>query len=215
MKVKVRLFALYRELAGESELEIEVKAATTAHLWDVLRKRYPRLGKQSPLMAVNGEFAQGDEKLKGGDEVAFLPPFSGGASGVRLTTEPLEAQAIADSLMEEAHGALVVFQGVVRRWTEGRRVLHLEYEAYEPMAGRKLEEIRREMKERWGVDSALHHRLGRLEVGEVSLVVAVVAPHRQEAFAACQHAVDRIKETVPIWKKEVFTDGEVWAGPQD
>lgn len=213
MKVKVRLFALYREAVGGGELEMEVEGATVGHLLQALRQRFPRLNPHSPVVAVNGEYAGPEATIKEGDEVALLPPFSGGE--VRVTPEPLDAPAIAGALVRDVHGALVTFQGVVRGRDGPRRVLHLEYEAYPEMAERKLKEIVAEVRARWPVaDVALHHRVGRVGVGEASLVVAVAAPHRREAFAACRYAVDRIKEIAPIWKKEVFPDGEAWVGPQ-
>ena len=135
---------------------------------------------------------------------------------IKITHEPLDAEVLTAQVCSETNGAVVTFLGTTRRITRGREVLHLEYEAYRPMADSKLAEIAGEMRERWSVeDIAIAHRLGRLEVGEISLVVAVASPHRREAFAACQYCVDRIKQTVPIWKKEFFEDGEVWVGSQE
>ena len=132
---------------------------------------------------------------------------------IEITHDPLDPQEITARVRSESNGAVVTFLGTTRRLTRGREVLRLEYEAYRPMADSKLAEIAGEMRERWSVeDIAIAHRLGRLEVGEISLVVAVASPHRREAFAACQYCVDRIKQTVPIWKKEFFEDGEVWVG---
>ena len=136
---------------------------------------------------------------------------------IQITSEPLDPEAITALVKEPTNGAVVTFLGTTRDSTGDRRVLHLEYEAYAPMAEKKLAEIAREMRERYSVeDVAIAHRLGRLEVGETSLVVAVASPHRKEAFGACQYAVDRIKQTVPIWKKEYFEGGEVWIeSPED
>ena len=136
---------------------------------------------------------------------------------IKITHEPLDAEVLTAQVCSETNGAVVTFLGTTRRITRGREVLHLEYEAYRPMADSKLAEIAGEMRERWSVeDIAIAHRLGRLEVGEISLVVAVASPHRREAFAACQYCVDRIKQTVPIWKKEYFEGGEVWIeSPED
>ncbi len=135
------------------------------------------------------------------------------ADMVLLTHRPLDAQAITDRVLKPTNGGVVTFLGVTRNTNEGRRVLHLEYEAYPEMALRKLEEIRQEIHQRWGIeDVAIAHRLGRLEIGETSLVVAVGAPHRREAYEACAYVVDRIKDMVPIWKKEFFEGGEVWIG---
>jgi molybdopterin synthase catalytic subunit len=136
---------------------------------------------------------------------------------IEITHEPLDPERITSGVRSDANGAVVTFLGTTRSSTGDRRVLHLEYEAYEPMAVKKLAEIAEEMRDRWSVeDVAIYHRLGRLELGEISLVVAVASPHRPEAFAACQYSVDRIKQTVPIWKKETFEGGEVWVeSPED
>ena len=136
---------------------------------------------------------------------------------IQITHEPLDPEAITALVREPTNGAVVTFLGTTRDSTGDRLVLHLEYEAYEPMAEKKLADIVQEMRERWSVgDVAIAHRLGRLEVGETSLVVAVASAHRKEAFGACQYAVDRIKQTVPIWKKEYFEGGEVWIeSPED
>ena len=132
---------------------------------------------------------------------------------ILLTREPLDPQAIAATVHSDANGGVVTFLGTTRNETDGRRVLYLEYEAYEGMAEKMLASIAQEISQRWGItDISIAHRFGRLEIGEVSLVVAVACPHRAEAFAACQYVVDRIKQDVPIWKKEVFEDGELWVG---
>ncbi|MBI4301708.1 MAG: molybdenum cofactor biosynthesis protein MoaE [Chloroflexi bacterium] len=132
---------------------------------------------------------------------------------VEITEDPIVAESLVRQVKAHRHGAIVTFTGVVREESEGRRVLHLEYEAYKEMATQKLEEIVAEAQSRWlGIDMALAHRVGRLSVGETSLIIAVAAPHRAEAFAACQYAVDRLKEVVPIWKKEVWEGGEGWIG---
>ena len=134
---------------------------------------------------------------------------------IEITNEPLDPEAITARVRRDSNGAVVTFLGTTRDETHGRSVLRLDYEAYRPMADNKLAEIAQEIRELWSIeDVAIAHRIGRLEVGETSLVVAVASPHRREAFAACQHAVDRIKLTVPIWKKEYFEGGEVWVGSE-
>ena len=134
---------------------------------------------------------------------------------IEITREPLDPEVITEKVTRNTNGAVVTFLGTTRSLTGGRKVLHLEYEAYRPMADNKLAEIVEEIRERWSVeDVAIAHRLGRLEIGDISLVVAVATAHRKDAFAACQHAVDRIKQMVPIWKKEFFEGGEVWVGSQ-
>ena len=135
---------------------------------------------------------------------------------IEITYDPLDPEPITAAVKRETNGAVVTFLGTTRRYTADREVLHLEYEAYRPMADKVLAQIAQEIHQRWSVeDVAIAHRLGRLEIGETSLVVAVASPHRREAFAACQYSVDRIKQTVPIWKKEFFEDGEVWVGSQE
>jgi molybdopterin synthase catalytic subunit len=135
---------------------------------------------------------------------------------IEITDEPLDSEAITAKVRRDSNGAVVTFLGTTRDFTAGRTVLHLEYEAYQPMADSKLAEIVDEIRERWSIeDVAIAHRLGRLEIGETSLIVAVASPHREAAFAACQYSVDRIKEMVPIWKKEFFEGGEVWVGSQE
>ena len=135
---------------------------------------------------------------------------------IEITHEPLNPEAITARVRRATNGAVVTFLGTTRSSTGGRTVLHLEYEAYRPMADAKLAAIADEIRRRWSIeDVAIAHRLGRLEIGEISLVVAVASPHRKEAFAACEYSVDRIKQTVPIWKKEFFEGGEVWVGSEE
>ncbi|MSQ12158.1 MAG: molybdenum cofactor biosynthesis protein MoaE [Dehalococcoidia bacterium] len=134
---------------------------------------------------------------------------------ILLTRAPLEPEQLAALVQKPSNGATVTFLGVTRDHNEGRRVLYLEYEAYEEMALQEIQRVLDEIKARWPVDIVVAHRLGRLEIGEVSLVVSVASPHREAAFAACQHAVDRIKQTVPIWKREVFEGGYVWVGSEE
>ncbi len=142
-------------------------------------------------------------------------PDAKGKKMILLTRQQLDPEAITASVSDNANGAAVTFLGVTRNETDGRPVMYLEYEAYEEMAEKLLARIADEIRERWSIrDVAIAHRFGRLEIGEVSLVVAIGSPHRGEAFAACQYAVDRIKQDVPIWKKEVFEDGEVWVGTE-
>ena len=134
---------------------------------------------------------------------------------IEISDGPLDPESITSRVRQHSNGAVVTFLGTTRDSTDGRGVLHLEYEAYRPMTDRKLEEVRDEIRGRWSIeDVAIAHRLGRLEIGDISLVVAVSSPHRADAFAACKYAVDRIKQVVPIWKKEFFEDGEVWVGSE-
>lgn len=211
MRIKVRLFAAYREAVGRGEINLEVEGAVSPlDLWRRLGKKHPPLLEfgYSLLVAVNGEYAPLDRPLKEGDEVAFIPPVSGGS--FRVTDEEIRLQELIDEVTSEEAGAIVTFLGTVRGHSRGRKVQHLEYEAYPEMAEKKLGEIGQEMQERWGVRVAIVQRVGHLEVGEASVAIAVAAPHRREAFEAARYAIDRLKEIVPIWKKEVWEGGEEW-----
>jgi molybdopterin synthase catalytic subunit len=160
-------------------------------------------------VAVNGEYASLDRPLNEGDEVAFIPPVSGGS--FRVTDEEIRVQELIDEVRSEEAGAIVLFLGTPRRRSRGREVEYLEYEAYPEMAEAKLREIGQEIKERWGLDRvAIVQRIGRVKLGEASVAIAVAAPHRKEAFEAARYAIDRLKEMAPIWKKEVWEGGEEW-----
>lgn len=211
MRVKVRFFAAYREAVGRGEMNLEIEGAIAPlDLWRRLEEEYPSLLAfgHSLLVAVNGEYASLDRPLKEGDEVAFIPPVSGGS--FRITEEEIQLQKVIDEVKDEEAGAIVTFLGTVRRHSLGREVQHLEYEAYPEMAEAKLREIGREIEERWEVKVAIVQRVGHLEVGEASVAIAVSAPHRKEAFEAARYAIDRLKEVVPIWKKEFYEGGEEW-----
>ena len=214
MRISVRLFASYRERAGTSEVEFEVPTgATVSRLAADVSRRFPGMTEDpgSLVIAVNREYRDHQYELNDGDEVALIPPVSGGEDLIEITHEPLDPESITARVRKPSNGAVLTFLGATRAQTGDRRVLHLEYEAYEPMASDKLAEIASEIGERWEVeDVAIAHRLGRLEIEDISLVVAVASPHRKDAFEACQYSVDRIKEIVPIWKKEYFEGGEVW-----
>jgi molybdopterin synthase catalytic subunit len=174
----------------------------------------PQGALQSAAVAVNQEYASKDRLLRDGDEVAILPPVSGGVdeSLVRLTREAIDTAAITAAIKAGPDGAVCVFDGIVRDNTRGRRTLHLDYEAYEEMALRQMHLLRTEAIEHHGVrDVAIVHRLGRLVVGETSVLIVVASAHRGAAFEACRFVIDTLKKTVPIWKKEQFVDGAVWA----
>jgi molybdopterin synthase catalytic subunit len=162
------------------------------------------------MVAVNAEYVEPDFVLSSGDEVAIIPPVSGG-DWFQVTTDPLSPEAVTAEVKGDLYGAVLTFVGTVRQESEGAKVLYLDYEAYPEMAEKKLKQVAAEIRQRWGVGQvAIAHRLGRVGVGEAALVVAVATPHRNEAFAACQYAIDRLKEIVPVWKKEVRQDGASW-----
>ena len=207
MGITVRLFAGLRERAGWSQRELE-NVERVSDVWQALE-----LGNEPPglLYAVNREYATPETPLSDGDEVALIPPVSGGA--FRLSEEPLSLEAVVDEVASEGAGAVATFVGTTRMHSRGRTVTHLEYEAYEGMAERELEAIASELRSRYELcDIAIHHRIGRVGIGERSVVIAVSAPHRQDALAACKDAIDTLKERVPLWKKEVYEGGEEWIG---
>ena len=204
--VRVRLFAGLRERAGWSEREVE--AATVGDVWPALG-----LGDEPDglLYAVNKAYAERGAVLADGDEVALIPPVSGGA--FLLSAEPLSLDRVVDEVRDERAGAIATFTGTTRVASRGRDVVHLDYEAYEGMAEGVMEEVADELFARYDLCGvAIHHRTGRVEIGETSVVIAVSAPHRADALAACRDAIDRLKERVPLWKKEVYVGGEEWIG---
>ena len=217
MKIKVLFFGVTKDLTGLQEEQGEFPDGLSLDgLWGRYAARFPRLDDLSSvlMMAVNQEIADRAKTLQDGDEVAFLPPVSGGSSGdyYLLTRSPIPTADLVRQQKAPQDGAVVTFEGVVRNNSAGRRTLYLEYEAYEPMAIRKMEEIGGEVRREFAIDCiGMMHRLGRLEIGETSVVIIVTAAHRRAAFAACQFAIDRLKQIVPIWKKEYFEDGSVWA----
>jgi len=216
MKAKVRLFARLADLAGARETELELgEGLSVAEAFDALCRRFPEMADLagSLMYAVNAEYVSPDHPLRAGDELALIPPVSGGGSEglFEVTSEPLDPERLITHVRRDESGAVAVFLGVVRDNSMGRRVLYLEYDAYPEMATRVMRLIAEEAMARWPItDIAMQHRTGRLEIGEASLLIAVSSPHRREAFEACHHLVDRFKEVVPIWKKEVWEDGEVW-----
>jgi MoaE-MoaD fusion protein len=217
MKVKVLFFGIAHDVTGfRQELAECDEGERLADLRRDYERRFPRLGEmRSALVAVvNQDMGRADEPLKEGDEVAFLPPVSGGAPRdfFRLTREPIPTQELANSLKAPQDGAVVVFEGIVRDHSGGRRTLYLDYEAYEPMAVSKMREVGESVHARHLIDAiGMIHRLGRLEIGETSVAIFVASGHRHAAFAACHEAINLLKQTVPIWKREYFEDGSVWA----
>ena len=207
MPISVRLFAGLRERAGSARVELE-GVRRVADVWAALD-----LGDEPPglLYAVNREYVERSHDLRDGDEVALIPPVSGGA--FLLSAEPLDPAAAVTEVASDDAGAVATFVGTVRRRSRGRDVEHLEYEAFEEMAEPMLRELASGLTAKHGLcEVAIHHRVGRVEIGEPSVVIAVSAPHRAAALDACREAIDTLKETIPLWKKEVYAGGEEWIG---
>jgi molybdopterin synthase catalytic subunit len=231
MRIAVRTFAAYRQAIGQGELTLDLPAGTTPRqIWSALAERYPGLRRYPPpaRFAVNDEFVEPEHALAERDEVALIPPVSGGddpggaaaragpgtaAIRVGLTREPIDAASLVAAVGDPRAGAVVLFCGTVREHSRDRQVRFLEYEAYEALAGREMRRIAEEAARRWPVlRLAAVHRLGHLDIGETSIAIAVSTPHRADAFAAARFIIDTLKLTVPIWKKEVWGDGEEWIG---
>jgi MoaE-MoaD fusion protein len=207
MRVTVKVFAGLRERAGWAQRELE-GVARVGDIWPALD-----LGEEPGglLYAVNREYADADRMLAEGDEVALIPPVSGGA--FRLSAEPLSLDDVVDEVRSDQAGAIATFVGTTRVHSRDRTVRHLDYEAYEEMAEQVMTQIAAELIGRYELCAiAIHHRTGHVEIGEASVMIAVSAPHRQDALAACRDAIDTLKERVPLWKKEVYEGGEEWIG---
>ncbi|MCC6641260.1 MAG: molybdenum cofactor biosynthesis protein MoaE [Deltaproteobacteria bacterium] len=214
MRVTVRLFGSLREAAGSRTIDVELPAgAKIEALREAVAARLPSAAKLGPrvAVAVNQQLASPGAVLADGDEVALLPPVSGGAGRCTLSDRQLDVDEVVRRVAGDDSGGVVTFLGQVRDRSRGRAIDHLEYEAYPGMAERELERIAEEAAERWpGVRVAVAHRTGVLAIGELAVVVVAASAHRGEAFEACRFAIDTLKERVPIWKKEVATDGAYW-----
>ncbi len=209
VKVAVKLFAALREQRGAREVEVELaEGATVDDVWNALELGAEPTGL---VYAVNRAYAGRDTRLSEGDEVALIPPVSGGA--FLLSDEPLSLEQVVREVASDDAGAIATFVGTTRARSRGRDVVRLEYEAYEGMAEVEMERIAAALKERHDlVEVAIHHRVGRVEIGETSVVIAVSSAHRADALAACREAIDTLKQTVPLWKKELYEGGEAWIG---
>ncbi len=215
MQVTVRLFGSLREATGAKELAVALSAgARVADLFALLaaqHKAFESLGAKLRV-AVNQDVVGFECVLAEGDEVAFLPPVSGGAEPKRcwISDKPLDTGAVVNRVLGADAGGIVTFVGTVRDASRGHAIRHLEYEAYPEMAERELEKICDEAAQQWGARVAVAHRIGHLPIGEIAVVVAAAAKHRAEAFAACRYTIDTLKVRVPIWKKEFAESGEYW-----
>ncbi|GAA6734694.1 molybdenum cofactor biosynthesis protein MoaE [Thermus oshimai] len=212
MRVKVRLFALYREQAGQDHLTLELpEGARVLEAQKALEALFPSLQLEGGMAAVNQALVGGETPLREGDEVAFLPPVSGGQDSFGLTEAPLDLSSLVAWATAPEYGAVVSFLGTTRSPNRGAEVAYLEYEAYPEMAEKVMAQILGEMRARWDLGRiALWHRLGRVDPGEASIAIVVSARHRKEAFLACQYAIDRVKQILPVWKKEHRPDGSFW-----
>ena len=222
--VRVLFFGAARDAVGSDEIDFEIKSpAVAASARAQLLRIYPALQRfgNSLLFAVNQEYAEPDREIRAGDELAVFPPVSGGYAGVppassahdffELTTDPIDVGAVARRVVLPECGATVTLDGYAREWTKGRRTLYLVYEAYEPMALSELKKLGEQAHAKFDIAHiGIIHRTGRLDIGETSVVISVSAPHRRASFEACEWAIRELKRTVPIWKKEVFEDGEIW-----
>jgi len=224
MRVRVLFFGRLKDIVGKAEEQTDLsEGARVEDLFERYGRTFPELARfrTSVVASVNQEFTEWRAPLTAGDEVAFLPPVSGGASPAgaaleenlcALVRKTIETSEIVAQLKAPSDGAVVVFEGIVRNHSGGRSTLYLDYEAYEAMALAKMREIGAEMREKYSIRRyAMVHRLGRLEIGDISVLIAVCSAHRAAAFDACRYGIDTLKRTVPIWKKEFFRDGAVWA----
>jgi len=222
MRVQLLPFGILKDVLSPAQLELPAQA-TVGDLLGLLSERLQQQPSAALLLSriavsVNAEYAQPGQILREGDQVGLLPPVSGGSGEAAtavvtcLTREAIASDALIVAAKQGSDGAVVIFDGIVRDNTRGRRTLHLDYEAYEEMAERQIAELARQAAERFGVRGVtLVHRLGRLQIGETSVLIVVASAHRAAAFEACRWLIDTLKKTVPIWKKETFADGVVWA----
>jgi MoaE-MoaD fusion protein len=227
VRVQILFFGLVKDVVGRSQESLEVaEGSSLESVFDNFAERYPKLKelRKSLVLARNQQFSSGAETLGDGDEIAFLPPVSGGAGSwtheiedaesgnfFALTRDPIDARALAGRILRGEDGAVVSFDGVVRNNTKGRATKFLDYEGYESMAVQVMARIGRDLAGEYAIGRvAMVHRLGRLEIGEASVVIVVTAPHRRPAFEAALEGINRLKRLTPIWKKEHFADGEVW-----
>jgi MoaE-MoaD fusion protein len=224
----IKLFAGLAEKFGEAAvlLQSESEEVTAGELKRLLSEAHPALSAliQSSFIARNHAYARDEEAVNSADELALIPPVSGG-SGIEeenqtadifeITRDPLDAAALSSRVGDPDHGANIIFIGTTREHTQGKRTLILDYEAYEPMAIRTMRQIGDEIQERWaGARCSIVHRIGRVPVGEASVMIAVSTPHRADCYEASRYAIERLKQIVPIWKKEIWEDGSEWLGHQ-
>jgi molybdopterin synthase catalytic subunit len=217
--IRVLFFGAARDVVDQNPLLLSLEeTATVARAFQQLVERFGGLERfgRSLLFAVNQEYATQDTVLQDNDELAIFPPVSGGTHDFfELTTEPIDVGLVARRVVLPECGATVTLDGFAREWTKGRRTKYLVYEAYDAMAITEMQRLGVEAHQRFDIAHiGIVHRTGKLEIGETSVVISVSAPHRKAAFEACEWAIRELKRTVPIWKKEVYEDGETWVGPE-
>jgi molybdopterin synthase catalytic subunit len=223
MQITVHLFAAHREAAGASVIPLGVPTGTTAgEIWQLLASRHPSLRNVAAptAVAVNDTVSSAGHHLSDGDRVALIAPVSGGddlrpAPLIDLVRDAIRVDPLLDAVRHPGAGAIVLFLGTVREHSRGRDVERLEYEAYDTLARNEMSRIAAHAADRWGVRVAMVHRVGTLRIGEISVAIAVAAPHRRDAFEAGRFAIDALKQTVPIWKKEVWASGSEWIGQEE
>jgi molybdopterin synthase catalytic subunit len=220
VSIRVLFFGAARDVVDANPLDLSLdEPATVGSAFQSLVERFSQLERfgRSLLFAVNQEYATPDTLLKENDELAVFPPVSGGSHDFfELTTEPIDVGQVARRVVLPECGATVTLDGYAREWTKGKRTLYLVYEAYDSMALTEMQRLGVEAHQKFDIAHlGIVHRTGRLEIGETSVVIAASAPHRQAAFQACEWAIKELKRTVPIWKKEVFENGEEWVGAAD
>lgn len=215
MQVRVLFFGMLKDVAGLSADTVVLhEGAVLADVLAHYEERIPKLKELIPSLAlsVNREYAGPEVQLQADDEIGLLPPVSGGAGIASIVREKIDAARVIQALKHPEDGAVVIFDGIVRNHTRGRRTLYLDYEAYEEMALQQMEGLAQQALADFAIrDLVIVHRLGRLEIGETSVLIAVASAHRGAAFDACRWIIDTLKKKVPIWKKEYFEDGAVWA----
>jgi molybdopterin converting factor subunit 1 len=229
MRVKLLFFASLRDIIGSRQLDFDVPSGSTVNdLLERLESRYPALARYRSIVltSLNEEYVDRGAVVTDGDELAIFPPVSGGSTPesivadrpreiYRLTREAINARELAQMILRPQDGALCIFEGVVRNNSKGKPTRYLEYEAYETMALKTMEEIGGFVRTAWEIGCvAIVHRLGHMDIGETSVAIIITSPHRRASFDACEYAIDRLKKIVPIWKKEFFEDGEVWVEGQ-